>query len=217
MPIRIVIADNHKIICDCLRALIDIQPDMMVIGEAANGGVAIKLIRDLLPDIVIMEITMPDLNGVETIYRITNEFENVKVIILSMYDDRFYVLQAFEAGAMSYVLKRSSLNELIHAIKTVNNNEIYIDSAIATIMFEVFFRSQPLNKYIKSFFLTAREKKVLQMIAEGKKTKEIAKCLSVSFKTIEIQRKNIMDKLGIKSIAQLTKYAIRHGLTTVNN
>ncbi len=215
MSIRIVLADNHEIMREGLRTLIERQPDMTVIGEAGNGRMAIKITRKLLPDIVIMDISMPDFNGIEATGQITNEFQDIKVIMLSIHDDRFYVIKAFEAGAMSYVLKESSINELIHAIKIVINNNIYINPEIANIMFEVFIRSQSINKYLKSFLLTGRESEVLQMIAEGKTTKAIARIFNVSIKTIESQRKNIMDKLEVHSIAKLTKYAIRQGLTTL--
>ena len=215
MSIRIVLADNHEIMREGLRTLIERQPDMTVIGEAGNGRMAIKITRKLLPDVVIMDISMPELDGIEATYQITNEFQDIKVIMLSIYDDKFYVIKAFEAGAMSYVLKESSINELIHAIKIVINNKIYINPDIANIMFEVFIHSQSSKKYLKSLLLTTRESEVLQMIAEGKTTKEMAEIFDVSLKTIESQRKNIMDKLEVHSIAKLTKYAIRQGLTAL--
>ena len=215
MAIRIILADDHKIVLEGLHTLIEKQQDMEIIGEAKNGQMAVKLVSKHSPDFIIMDISMPDLNGIEAIHQITAESQNTKVIVLSMHDDKRYVIGAFNAGALGYVLKSSSSKELIQAIKTTSNNKIYIDPCIANYILEGFVYSLTNNLSLNSFLLTNRECEVLKMIAEGKTTKETASILYVSKSTIEAHRKKIMDKLDIHSTARLTKFAIREGLTTI--
>lgn len=216
MGIRIILADDHKIMLEGLRVLIEKQSDMTVVGEAETGQMAVDMAKELSPDIVIMDITMPDLNGIEAASRIRTESRDTNVIILSMHDDKLYVIKAFKAGVLGYLLKKSAFDELVHAIRTVNNNGIYISSAIANIVIDNFVRSLSNNKSLMSLPLTNRECEVLKLISEGKSTKEIASTLYVSIKTIESHRKKIMDKVGIYSTAELTKYAIREGLTPLD-
>lgn len=216
MSIKVILADDHKIMLEGLRTLISKQPGMSVIGEAIDGYEAIKLTEDLSPDVVIMDITMPGLNGIKVTEKITSEFSDTKVIILSMHDDKLYVIKAFKAGALGYLLKKSAFNELICAIQTVNNGSVYISSSIASIVMENFVFSLANKKSLHSLLLTDRENEVLKMIAEGKSTKAMAAALYVSMKTVESHRKKIMDKLEIHSVAELTKYAVREGLTSLD-
>jgi len=215
MVIRIILADDHKIVLEGLHTLIEKQQDMKIIDEATNGQMAVKLVSKHSPDFIIMDISMPELNGIEAIQQITAESQNTKVVVLSMHDDKRYVIGAFKAGALGYVLKSSSSKELIQAIKTASNNKIYIDPRIAYNMLEGVVFSLTNNLSLNTFMLTNRENEVLQMIAEGKTTKETASILYVSKSTIEAHRKKIMDKLDIRSTAELTKFAIREGLTTI--
>ena len=216
MVTKIILADDHRIMLEGLRTLIRSQPGMTVVGEAEDGQTAVELALELLPDIVIMDITMPGLSGIDAASRITSESGNTKIIVLSMHADKMYVIKAFKAGVRGYLLKKSAFNELICAIQTVSDNGVYISSSIANIVIENFIRSLSSSRSLVSSILTDRESEVLKHIAEGKSTKEIALSLYVSAKTVETHRKKIMDKLEMHSIAALTKYAIREGLTSID-
>ena len=216
MATKIVLADDHRIMLEGLRTLIRSQPGMTVVGEAEDGQTAVELALELLPDIAVMDITMPGLNGIDAASRITSESGNTKIIVLSMHADKMYVIKAFKAGVRGYLLKKSAFNELICAIQTVSDNGVYISSSIANIVIENFIRSLSSSRSLVSSILTDRESEVLKHIAEGKSTKEIALSRYVSVKTVETHRKKIMDKLEMHSIAALTKYAIREGLTSID-
>jgi len=216
MATKIVLADDHRIMLEGLRTLIRSQPGMTVVGEAEDGQTAVELALKLLPDIAVMDITMPGLSGIDAASRITSESGNTKIIVLSMHADKMYVIKAFKAGVRGYLLKKSAFNELICAIQTVSDNGVYISSSIANIVIENFIRSLSSRRSLVSSILTDRESEVLKHIAEGKSTKEIALSLYVSAKTVETHRKKIMDKLEMHSTAALTKYAIREGLTSID-
>ncbi len=216
MAIKIVLADDHRIMLDGLRTLIRSQPGMTVVGEAEDGQTEAELALELSPDVAVMDITMPVLSGIDAASRITSESGNTKIIMLSMHADKMYVIKAFKAGAMGYLLKKCAFNELICAIQTVSDNGVYISSSIANIVIKNFIRSLSSSRSLVSSILTDRESEVLKHIAEGKSTKEIALSLYVSAKTVETHRKKIMDKLEMHSIAALTKYAIREGLTSID-
>jgi len=216
MATKIILADDHRIMLEGLRTLIRSQPGMTVVGEAEDGQTAVELALELSPDIAVMDITMPGLNGIDAASRITSESGNTKIIVLSMHADKMYVIKAFKAGVRGYLLKKSAFNELICAIQTVSDNGVYISSSIANIVIENFIRSLSSSRSLVSSILTDRESEVLKHIAEGKSTKEIALSLYVSAKTVETHRKKIMDKLEMHSIAALTKYAIREGLTSID-
>jgi len=216
MAVKILLADDHKIVRDGLRSLIEKQPNMQVIGEACDGRTTVSFVKELMPNVVIIDIGMPDLNGIEATRQITQENPNVKVIALSMHSDRRFVLRMLEAGASGYLLKDSAFDELSLAINTVVGGKIYLSPAIAGIVVEDFVRHSPSNATGPvAIDLTPREREVLQLLAEGKSTKQIASHLNVSVKTVETHRRQVMEKLDIHSVAELTKYAVREGLTSL--
>lgn len=215
MGIKIILADDHKIIREGLRALLEKGPDMEVVGEANDGIATVRLTKNLNPDIVIMDIGMPDMNGIEATRQIISETKGVKVIALSMHSDRRFVLQMLKAGASGYLLKDSAFEELALAIKTVMLGQPYLSPKITDVVIKEYIISMPKNEETVFTKITAREREVLQLIAEGKSTKQIASFLNVSVKTIETHRQQIMEKLNIHSIAELTKYAIREGIASL--
>lgn len=215
MSIRIVLADDHKILRAGLRAMIVEQPDMEVVGEAENGRTAVNLTRELSPDVVIMDIGMPDLNGIEATRQIVAEVPSVKVIGLSMYSDRRYVAGLFGAGASGYLLKDIEFEELIEAIQAVVEGQVYVSSGVTGIVIEDYVHRVSGTKNGGISALTPREREVLQLLVEGRSTKQIAYELGVSIKTVESHRHRVMEKLDLHNIADLTKYAIRAGLTSL--
>jgi two-component system, NarL family, response regulator NreC len=215
MKIEIVLADDHRIIREGIKSLIEKQSDMQVIGEAKDGRETVSLVQELLPDIVVMDISMPDMNGIEAARQIISGDSRIKVIALSVHADKRFVNEMLNAGAAGYLLKDCAFEEMVHAIRTVMSNRSYLSPAITNIMLSEY--RYMLSKETLSVFslLTAREREVLQLIAEGVTTKDIAAMLNVSVKTIETHRQQIMDKLDIHSVAELTKYAIKEGLTSL--
>jgi len=213
MSTRILLAEDHTIVREGLCSLIENQPDIEVVGEAEDGQTAIELVRELLPDVVIMDITMPNLNGVEATRHITSEFPQVKVIALSIHSNRRFVADMLEAGAKGYILKECLFDELVQAIQAVIAGNGYLSSRITGIVVEDYVKRLATVADSPLLTLTSREREVLQLVAEGKSTKQIALDLHVSTKTVEANRRQIMEKLDIHSIAELTKYAVREGLT----
>jgi len=218
MNIKILVADDHKIMREGLRALLDKQSDMQVVAEAEDGLTTVRMTRELAPDVVIMDIAMPDLNGIGATKKIKAESPDVKVIALSMHSDRRFIAEMFRSGASGYLLKDHSFEELSNAIRVVVSNRIYLSPSIAGIVIEDYVRQlQKDDVSPVTDVLTDREVEVLQQIAEGHPTKEIALRLHVSVKTIETHRRQIMEKLNLFSVAELTKYAIREGLTSLEH
>lgn len=215
MSIRIVLADDHKILRAGLRAMIVEQPDMEVVGEAENGRTAVNLTRALSPDVVIMDIGMPDLNGIEATRQIVAEVPSVKIIGLSMYSDRRYVAGLFGAGASGYLLKDIEFEELIEAIQAVVAGQVYVSSGVTGIVIEDYVHRVSGTENGGISALTPREREVLQLLVEGRSTKQIAYELGVSIKTVESHRHRVMEKLDLHNLADLTKYAIRAGLTSL--
>lgn len=213
--IRILVADDHKIMRDGLSSLLGKQPHIEVIAEAENGRKAVQLALEKKPDIVIMDISMPNLNGIEATRQIVAELPRTRVIALSMHSDKRFVVEMFQAGAAGFLLKDCAYQELALAINTVAANQTYLSPEIAGIMIDDYVHRFPSSSTSPSSVLTGREREVLQLIAEGWPTKRIAAHLYVSVKTVETHRRQIMKKLDIYSIADLTKYAIREGLTSV--
>ena len=211
--LRIVLADDHRIIREGLKALLDKQTDTEVIAEAEDGRTAVELSRNLKPDVVIMDVTMPDLNGIGATRQIVSKLSGIKVIALSMHSNKKFVTEMLSAGAMGYVLKESAFEELHDALHAVMNNQTYVSPDIADLVGRDYAYHVDKKGFAVSPELTNREREVLQLIAEGKTTQEIASSLHVNAKTVATHRKQLMDKLNIKSIPELTKYAIREGLT----
>jgi DNA-binding NarL/FixJ family response regulator len=194
--------------------LIEKQPGLEVVGEANSGRMALKLTRELKPDVVIMDITMPDLNGIEAARQIHSEIPGVKVIALSMHSDKCLVAGMLMAGASGYLLKEDcDSGELARAIRAVAINQTYLSPKIGEVVIKDYVRHLSMTASSPFSILTPREREVLQLLAEGKNAKEIASSLHVSVKTVETHRNKIMEKLDIRSIAELTKYAIRERLT----
>jgi two-component system, NarL family, response regulator NreC len=213
--IRIIVADDHLIVRQGLRILLESEPDLEVIGEAGNGREALRLAQELLPDVIIMDVSMPELNGIEATRRILSMAPGVKVISLSMHADVLSVREMIRSGASGYLLKECAVGELVQAIRTIIRQELYLSPELLGIMAEEYITGRQKIPSSALSVLTAREKEVLQLVAEGKTTNQIAECLCISVKTVEAHRKQVMDKLAIHTIAELTKYAVRQGLTPV--
>ncbi|MBN2513378.1 MAG: response regulator transcription factor [Sedimentisphaerales bacterium] len=212
MSIRIILADDHVILREGLNRALQSESDFSVVGQAGDGHSAIKLIRELSPDIVVMDIGMPELNGIETTRIISKELPRVKVIGLSMHSNDKYVREMFRAGASGYLLKNCAFEELVEAIRTVAGGKTYVSPSIGSMVIQEYISKTDQEKSVFSL-LSQREREVLQLFAEGKTTKQTAARLHISPKTVEAHRLNLMNKLGIDNIAQLTKYAIQEGLT----
>ena len=215
--ITVVLADDHQITRKGIRALLEKEPDIDVIAEAENGLVAVKLANELSPDVVIMDITMPEMNGIDATRQIISSGSGIKIIALSMHSDKQYVLEMLRAGASGYLLKDCAQGDLARAVRTVDSNLTFFSPEIADAVVEEYARHQAANKSSVASILTPREREVLQLLAGGMNTKEIAIHISVSTKTIETHRQHIMEKLKLRSVAELTKYAIREGLTDLES
>ena len=211
MSIKIILADDHTMLRHGLSRSFQQEKDIEVIGQAADGHSTVDLVKELSPDAVVMDIGMPDLNGVEATRRITKDCPKVKVVGLSMHSSDKYIREMFRAGASGYLLKDCPFEELVEAIRTVVGGKTYISPSIGHMIVKQY-ASQPEEE--SAFcILSQREREVLQLFAEGKTTKQVAKRLHISPKTVEAHRLRIMNKLEIDNIAQLTKYAIKEGLT----
>ncbi|MGD9494822.1 MAG: response regulator [Armatimonadota bacterium] len=217
MSIRIILADDHTVMREGLRNLIDAEPDMEVVAEARNGREAVELAKQHAPDVVIMDIGMPELNGIEACRRITSEHRSTRVLALSMHADKQYAAGMLGAGATGYMLKDCAFEDLVEAIRKVARGQTFLSAEMAGVVIRDYVDRLSGGAGDSAFsVLTDREREVLQLVAEGYTTKQIAEKLYVSVKTIESHRQNIMDKLEIHSIAELTKYAIREGLTSLD-
>ncbi len=215
MSITILLVDDHQIVRSGLRSLLESEPGIKVVGEVATGRDAVQQALKLLPDVVLMDINMPDMNGAEATRQIVAEAPEVKVIGLSMYSDKRFVARMLKAGASGYLLKECSPRELVQAIESVMEGQTFLSPGIVDLVLDDYVRY--LNQFDSSdsSVLTARETEVLQLIAEGVSTKDIASRLHISVKTVETHRRQIMEKLDAKSVAQLIKFAIREGFTSV--
>jgi len=213
MSIRILLVDDHQIVRDGLRALIAKEADLEVVGEAENGRDAVRQAKDLRPDVVVMDVTMPDLNGVEATRRIRWQNDACRVLALSVHADRQFMAEMLKAGASGYLLKDCAFEDLVNGIRTVMEGRTYIRPARSEAAGDLAAAIPPTETTPAPSILTPREREVLQLLAEGHGTKQIARRLHVSPKTIDTHRQHIMNKLGLRTVAKLTKYAIRHGLT----
>ncbi len=214
--IKVLLADDHKIVRDGLRTLIERELGMEVIGEAENGRKTVKLAQKFAPSIVIMDVTMPDMNGIEATRKINSCSPATKIIALSMHSDRRFVLGMLEAGASGYLLKDCAFDELANAIRHVAAGNTYLSPRIADVVVKEYLHKSTDPVSAAGSVLTAREREIIQLIAEGMSAKEIASHLNVSVKTVETHRRNIMEKLDTRSIAELTKYAVREGLVSID-
>jgi len=213
MAITVLIVDDHQITREGIRSMLEREPDMKVLGEAEDGRSATRMARELSPDIIVMDICMPDMNGILATSVILSEFPKIKVLALSMHTDRRFVYQMLRAGASGYLIKECSFKELVRAIRMVIANRTYLSPGIMDVVVKDYVRPPAYSDSPSSSNLTIRESEVLQLVAEGHSTSQIAKSLHVSVKTIETHRQNLLAKINTKGIAGLTKYAIREGLT----
>jgi DNA-binding NarL/FixJ family response regulator len=212
---RIILADDHKIIRDGLRSLLEQEEDIEVVAQAKTGHETVELVAKFVPHVVIMDIAMPDMNGIEATRHIINSFENVKIIALSMHSDRKFVIEMLKAGASGYLLKNCAFEELANAIRTVTAGKTYLSPSITDVVVDNYVRGSGDNEPSVFSVLTRREREVLQLLAESKTTKQVAIILHISPKTVETHRLKIMKKLDLNNMAALTKYAVREGLTSL--
>jgi DNA-binding NarL/FixJ family response regulator len=215
MSIRVLLADDHKIIRQGLRSLLEKQPDMEVVAEAEDGRNAVRLAGEMAPDVVIMDVTMPDLNGIEATKQILSKSPDIKIVALSMHSDASFVTEMLKSGAAGYLLKDCAFEELAKAIRTVLDNKNYLSPAISGVVLDDYILRLSKTGFASPDILSDREREVLQLMAEGYSTKKIAQKLHISVKTVETHRRQMMNKLDIHTIAELTKYAIRKGLTSL--
>lgn len=217
MSVKVLLVDDHTMMREGLRALFQGVPDLEIVGEAADGRAALDLVRTLAPDVVVMDIGMPELNGVEATRRIRAEHERVKVVALSTYVDKRYVHHMLEAGACGYVLKISAHEELIRAVRAASQGRTYLSPEIAGLVVDRSTQTHVAGEVTAYSTLGAREREVLQLVAEGKTSGQTAKEMHISIKTVETHRRNIAQKLGLHGTAELTKYAVREGLTSLDS
>ena len=217
MSIRVVVADDHTIVRQGLRSLLEDEPDIKVVGEADDGRRAVEVVEELRPDVVVMDLAMPGMNGVEATRQIRTSHPSVKVIALSMYSDEGFVHGVLDAGAAGYLLKDCAVEELANAVRLAMEGGTYLSPGVAKTVVDGYVRQLRQAEGSKLSLLSQREREVLQLIAEGQSAKQIAFILGSSVKTVETQRRRIMDKLDIHNLASLVKLAIREGLTTLDN
>jgi DNA-binding NarL/FixJ family response regulator len=209
--LRIYLADDHAVVREGLRALVDRQPDMEVIGEAGDGRTAVEQAKELHPDIVVMDISMPELSGTAATQQLTAAAPDVKVLALTVHEDKSYLRQLLRAGASGYILKRAAATELVHALRTVASGGLYLDPTLAQKVVGGFLH-QPSGRGIpQAVELSERELEVLRLIAEGHSNKEIAARLDISVKTVETYKSRSMEKLGLENRAAIVAYAVQRG------
>jgi DNA-binding NarL/FixJ family response regulator len=215
VAIKILLVDDHEIMREGVCALLRKYPELDVVGQASDGRMAIEMVRELRPDIVIMDIGMPNLNGIEATRQMITENPHLKIMALSTHSDGSVVAKMIKAGATGYMLKESAFSELLDGLHTMAEGKTYLCSKISKVVFADYVNllTDPKSDFIDR--LTIREREILQLVAEGHSTKDIARDLHLSPKTVDAHRDHIMEKLGVRNVASLTKYAIREGLTTL--
>lgn len=214
MPsIRILLADDHEVVRDGVRALLEKQSDMTVIGEASDGRETVQLAEEHAPDVVVMDIAMPNMNGIEATRRIVASLPRTAVVILSMHQDESYVLRSLKAGAKGYLLKDSLRSDVIEAVRTVSQGRSFLTRKVSRMLQEDYVRVMQ-NRGVEDSYdlLTDREREVLQLIAEGKTNKEVGSVLNISTTTVETHRTHILQKLGLHSVPDIILYAVRKGI-----
>ena len=218
MSTKILIADDHGMVREGLRLLFEQHNDMEVIGEASDGRQAVEMACKLKPDIVLMDVTMPQLNGIDAAKKIIDEYPNIKVVALSAHCNRSFVTDMLKAGVSGYILKDGMADELIRGIRVVMAGEQYLSPKVAKIVITEYITDcQSQSDTPLTSKLTTKERELIQLLAENKSNKEAARLLHVSIKTVDARRRTAMEKLGINGIADLTKFAIREGLTTLDS
>jgi len=211
--IRILLADDHTVVRRGLRLLLERQPEFSVVAEASNGNQAVEAAATVQPDVIVLDIAMPNLNGIEAAQRILSAIPNASIVILSMHSDEGYVLRALKAGAKAYLLKDSAEGDLIEAIKAVTRGKTFFSAEITKMLAEDYVREIRTRGAEDSYeLLTPREREILQLLAEGKSNKDIATLLNLSLYTVETHRRNLQDKLNLHSFAELILYAVRKGV-----
>jgi DNA-binding NarL/FixJ family response regulator len=211
--IRIVLADDHKLMRSGLRVLLEQQPDLTVVGEASDGREAVALVASQRPDVLVMDIGMPSLNGIEAAAQITQSNPEGAIVMLSMHSDESYVLRALKAGAKGYLLKDSAEADLIRAVRAVADGKSFFSPAVSKVLLDDYVRKLKRSGTEDPYdVLTPREREVLQLVAEGKSNKEVAQLLSLSVYTVETHRSNIMEKLNLHGVPELILYAVRKGI-----
>ena len=214
--IQLLLADDHKIMREGLKAMLEKEPGLSVVAEAENGMQVLELSKEHRPDIIIMDVSMPDMNGIETTRMLHSEGTPARIIGLSMHSDRRFVTEMLKAGASGYLLKQAAFEELVGAIKAVMDGKTFLSSSILDVVVQDYLQELSTSDSPAYSRLTNRERQVLQLLSEGRRTKEIACSLHLSIKTVETHRSKIMGKLGIQSLAGLIKFAIREGLTSLD-
>jgi DNA-binding NarL/FixJ family response regulator len=213
---KVLLAEDHTMMRAGIRALLE-SAGFRVVGEAGDGREAVKLARELRPDVAVVDVAMPNLNGIEAARQIHDELPRVKIIVLSMHGQQQYVAEALRAGASGYILKDAAVSELLEAVSTVLQSRIYLSKAVSGVALDDYIklmRNEAAPTGLE--LLSGREREVLQLIAESKTNAEIGKALHISPHTVDTHRRNIMEKLDIHNVVELVKFAIRHGLTTVD-
>ncbi len=214
MTVRVLVVDDHEIICEGISVLLRKCGDIQVVGQASDGRVALHLVNETNPDVVIMDIGMPNLNGIEATRQLIEHHPDLKVMALSTYSDEATVDKMFRAGARGYMLKESAFSELVEGLSTMLEGRIFMCSRISKLIFSDYVNVITNPTWTQGNSLSSREREILQLVAEGHTSKEIAKQLEISPKTVDSHREHIMEKLGIRNIAGLTKYALRERLTS---
>jgi two-component system response regulator NreC len=211
--IRIILADDHAVMRRGLRLVLEQQEDFEVVGEASDGREAVSLAESIKPDVAVLDITMPNLNGIEAAHQISSRHPGVSTIVLSMHADESFVLRALKAGARAYVLKESAEGDLINAVRLVSEGKSFFSPVVSRMLVEDYVRQLQDRDIEDSYeLLTMREREILQLIAEAKSNKEIANMLNLSLYTVETHRSNILDKLNLHSVPELILYAVRKGV-----
>jgi len=215
MKVNILLVDDHKILRQGIKTMLEMNEGLNIVAEASDGEMALQMARENHPDLIVMDISMPNVNGIEATRRIKSEMPSIKILALSMHDDNGFLINMLKAGASGYLLKDCAADELINAISVIMSNRKYISPEMVDDMIRDYILKTDEVDLSAFSILTNREREVLQRIAEGESTKEIAFHLSVSTKTIETFHHKLEEKLGLHSIAELTKYAIREGITSL--